>query len=43
MFGNIVPTGASQFLRQIVRSYNAVKKEERPFKIHSDCFTAILS
>ena len=33
MFGNIVPTGASQFLRQIVRSYNAVKKEERPFKI----------
>ena len=33
MFGNIVPTGASQFLRQIVRSYNEVKKEERPFKI----------
>ena len=33
MFGNIVTTGASQFLRQIVRSYNEIKKEDRPFKI----------
>lgn len=33
LFGNTVTTGASQFLRQIVRSYNEVKKEERPFKI----------
>lgn len=33
LFGNIVPTGASQFLRQIVRSYNEVKKEDRPYTI----------